>query len=56
MLTYDVATAAKMREYLALAAKQRVGWFFATDAKGANPWDRLPTYWREEVDAIAALR
>jgi hypothetical protein len=23
-----------------------------TDDGGANPWDRLPTYWQEEVAAV----
>jgi len=29
-----------------------VGYVFITDAKGANPWDRLPTYWDETVALV----
>ena len=28
---------------------------YGTDATGANPWDRLPSYWDEEVAAVANL-
>jgi hypothetical protein len=31
------------------------GYFYATDDRGANPWDRLPIYWEEEVSAVKEL-
>jgi hypothetical protein len=48
-LAYDVATAETMRKYLRLAARRKVGHVFITDARGANPYDRLPSYWEAEV-------
>ena len=31
---------------------QRIGYCFITDATQPNPWDRLPGYWGEEVEAV----
>jgi hypothetical protein len=44
-----------MRERLRRAAELRLDYFYATDDNGTNPWDRLPTYWDEEVAAVREL-
>ncbi len=51
VLSYKVATADAMRKCIAAAGK-KVGCIYITDADGANPWDRLPSYWDEEVAAV----
>lgn len=40
--------------FVPLVAGKRVGWLYATDAGGANPWNKLPAYWDELVKAVAA--
>ena len=50
-LAYKVGDAGLMRKYVAGAARKGVGLVYVTDAAGANPWDRLPAYWDEEVAA-----
>jgi hypothetical protein len=51
-LAYDVATAETMRKYLRLAARKKIGHVYITDARGANPYDRLPSYWEAEVAEV----
>jgi hypothetical protein len=41
-----------MRACLQVAVEQKVGYCYVTDAGGANPWQRLPSYWDEEVAAV----
>jgi hypothetical protein len=52
VLLYDVPRDAWKRA-LAELARKRAGYVYVTDASGANPWDRLPSYWDEEVAAVA---
>jgi hypothetical protein len=33
-----------------------VGWMFATDGADPNPWGQLPSYFDDEVAALAMLR
>jgi hypothetical protein len=54
-LCYNIPDAAGMRRSLDLAVSRHFGWVYVTDASGVNPWDRLPTYWEAELDAIQAL-
>lgn len=49
---YQVDTPEKMEGYVRQAALGRIGFIFITDAKGANPYDRLPSYWEAEVAAV----
>jgi hypothetical protein len=49
VLLYRVAGADGMRRSLRAAARKRAGFLYITDAGGANPWDRLPSYWDDEV-------
>jgi hypothetical protein len=54
VVLYDVQTADAMRRSLREMVRKRAGYVYVTDDSGANPWDRLPSYWDEEVAAIAA--
>jgi hypothetical protein len=54
VLSYKVGDAKGMRRCLE-AARERVGYVYVTDAEGANPWDRLPSYWDEEVTAVRGI-
>jgi hypothetical protein len=51
-------TVAGMLADLQLAQQRNVGWVYVTDDPDAppffNPYDRLPSYWDQEVAAIAA--
>jgi hypothetical protein len=51
-LAYKVGAAGQMRKHVEAAAEKGVGCLYVTDAAGANPWDRLPAYWDEEVAAV----
>jgi hypothetical protein len=51
-VSYQVGTAESMRACVRTAAEKKVGYCYVTDAEGANPWDRLPRYWEEEVAAV----
>ena len=44
-----------MQRALASAQAAHVRYVFVTDGKGANPWDRLPAYWDEEVRTIKEI-
>ena len=37
---------------LKLAQQRNVGWVYITDATLPNPYDRLPSYWSQEVSLI----
>ncbi len=49
---HGVGGAAEMRRALDRASKLRIGYVFLTDDVLPNPYDRLPTYWDEEVAAV----
>jgi hypothetical protein len=54
-LSYRVTKAEQMRKYLDEALQKRLGYVYITDAAGANPWERLPRYWDDEVAAVLQL-
>lgn len=54
-LLYAVAGAEAMQTNLNLAVAKRAGYIYITDDTLSNPWNRLPTYWSEEVTAIEAI-
>ncbi len=54
VVLYDVPTASAMKRALREMVRKRTGCVYITDDSGANPWDRLPSYWEEEVAAVAA--
>jgi hypothetical protein len=39
--------------HLPRAREQQIGYVYVTDAKGANPWGRLPSYWATETARLA---
>ena len=51
VLLYGVKSKDAMEQAYRDAAARRIGYFYVTDAEGRNPWNRLPGYWKEEVDA-----
>ena len=54
-LLYGITSANAMQTNLNLAVTRRAGYIYITDDVLPNPWDRLPTYWAEEVAAIESL-
>jgi len=51
LLPYEVDTIQSILGWLDLATKKRFTRFYATDDRRNNPWDRLPSYWEQLVDA-----
>jgi hypothetical protein len=51
-LLYGINGADAMRTNLDLAISRRAGFIYITDDVLPNPWDRLPAYWAEEVNAV----
>lgn len=54
-LVHTEPTAAAMRNDLNLALERNAGGIYITDDVLANPWDRLPTYWDDEVAEVAKI-
>ena len=52
-IVYDVPRADAMRRVLFDSRMRNAGIVYVTDARGENPYDRLPTYWEDEVRFIA---
>jgi hypothetical protein len=52
-LVLNVPSAAAMQNDLHLAYHRNTGWVYVTDATLPNPYDRLPSYWDQEVAAVA---
>lgn len=53
VLVYQVKSADEMRKALQLALQKGAGYVYITDAAGPVPWDHLPGYWSEEIEAVA---
>lgn len=53
-IVYDVGSAVSMQSIISGLAGKRVGWVYVTDDAAANPYDRLPAYWQDEIAAIKA--
>lgn len=54
-LVYAAATADDMKAAIEKAVRNNAGYVYVTDDDLPNPWDRLPTYWEQEVATIAAI-
>jgi hypothetical protein len=52
---HNVATEEQMRRSVRRAAELKIGYVFITDDVGPNPYDRLPSYWDAEVEAVRRL-
>lgn len=55
VLSYKIDGADTMQKLIEFATREKLGFVYVTDADGANPWDRLPSYWDEEVAAVARV-
>ncbi len=51
----DVPDSATMLADLGKAVRLNAGYVYITDQSGANPYSQLPSYWDEEVSAIASV-
>ena len=54
-LVHSEPSLADMRDYLNLAVARNALGIYVTDDVLANPWDRLPNYWPQLVDGVAAI-
>ncbi len=52
LLAHDTGSTT-MRDLVQMARTYGIGRVYITDDHLPNPWDGLPTYWNEEVAAIA---
>ncbi|MEZ5729129.1 MAG: spherulation-specific family 4 protein [Burkholderiaceae bacterium] len=54
-LVVSAAQASAMRDAVSRAVSRRAGWVYVTDDGGGNPWNRLPSYWAEEIACVEAI-
>lgn len=54
-LCYSVANAQTASNYVNLAVARNAGFIYVTDDGGNNPWDRLPSYWAEEIAQVEQI-
>jgi hypothetical protein len=52
VLLYRVQGSEQMRQLTREIARQRLGAVYITDADQPNPWDRLPSWWDDEVALV----
>jgi hypothetical protein len=52
-IIYDVPTSAAMLADIARANQLNAGYLYITDQGGDNPYAQLPSYWNQEVSALA---
>jgi hypothetical protein len=55
-MPHDIPDVKTMRTLVQEAIIKRIGYIYVSDAKQPNPWSRLPSYWKEEVDVVSRLR
>jgi hypothetical protein len=55
-LPYNVADAETMRAVVKEAVIKGIGYLYISDARPPNRWNRLPSYWDAEVDAVSRVR
>ncbi len=53
-IVFDVATSTSMLADLNQAIQLNAGSIYITDQSGANPYSELPSYWTQEVSALAS--
>jgi hypothetical protein len=54
-IVYDTPTVKDMQHVLTLSVQNRSGSAYVTDNNFPNPYNRMPSYWNEEVAALGAL-
>jgi len=42
----------RMKQDVLAMAEKHIGYCYVTDGRPSNPWDRLPSYWEAELDAV----
>jgi hypothetical protein len=52
-MPYKVANAELMKDYIQLAVRKELGVIYISDTGMPNPWERLPSYWDEEVEEVS---
>lgn len=52
-IIHTTSSAANMSNTLSLAQSRNAGWIYITDDSGANPYDTLPSYWTQELQATS---
>jgi hypothetical protein len=55
VVPYHVDTPEQMKAILQAAVLKGIGGIYVTDAMLPNPWDRLPAYFEDEVEAVRRL-
>lgn len=55
-MAYNLPDVEAMRTAVKEAIIKRIGYIYITDAKPPVRWDKLPSYWEAEVDAVSRLR
>ena len=55
MLVHTASTTSEMQTAIDLALQRNIGLVYVTDDVMPNPWDKLPTYWQEQVNYIKSL-
>ncbi len=50
-----MSTSEQMKRSLRRAAQLKVGYVFITDDVLPNPYDRLPSYWDDEVNLVREI-
>jgi hypothetical protein len=55
-MPYNIPDVETMRAVVKEAIIKRIGYLYISDAKPTNPWDKLPAYWEDEVEAISRDR
>lgn len=53
-IVYD-ASASQMADIMSLAIKRKAGYVYVTDDVLNNPYDMIPSYWTEQVEAALGL-
>jgi hypothetical protein len=54
-LSYNVHDTDGMRAMVKEAIVKRIGYLYVSDLNPPNRWQRLPTYWEAEVEAVSRL-
>ena len=54
-LVHTESSSSEMESHIDTAVTRNVAGIYITDDVLGNPWDRLPTYWQQEVDKVAAI-
>jgi hypothetical protein len=52
-MPYHIPDGKAMRQVVKDVIQKRIGYVYVSDAvSGSNPWERLPAYWDDEVEAV----